>query len=74
MQSDSETPTTSQVTPEEFHILYSDFPAQAQELMDKTLAAFKDGDVKETFITDISPAFGTHIGPEAVRLAYILEN
>ncbi|HPC05126.1 MAG TPA: hypothetical protein PLI60_00260 [Anaerolineaceae bacterium] len=42
--------------------------------MDKTLAAFKDGEVKETLITDISPAFGTHIGPEAVKLAYILEN
>ena len=57
-----------------FAFMHSNFPARAQELMDRTLAAFKDGEVKETLITDISPALGTHIGPEAVGLAYILEN
>jgi DegV family protein with EDD domain len=57
-----------------FAFMHSNFPARAQELIDRTLAAFKDGEVKETIITDISPALGTHIGPEAVGLAYILEN
>lgn len=56
-----------------FAFMHSNFPARAQELMDKTISALRDCEVKETIITDISPAMGTHIGPEAVGLAYMLE-
>ena len=56
-----------------FAFMHSNFPARAQELMDRTISALRDSEVKETIITDISPAMGTHIGPEAVGLAYMLE-
>lgn len=55
-----------------FAFLHSNFPARAQELMDKTLAGLNGNSVKEILVTDISPALGTHIGPEAVGLAYML--
>ncbi len=56
-----------------FAFLHSNFPARAQDLMEKTLASMNGNLIKETLITDISPALGTHIGPEAVGLAYMLQ-
>jgi len=56
-----------------FAFLHSNIPERAQELLEKTLARFHPDRIKDVIVTDISPALGTHIGPDAVGLAYMLD-
>jgi DegV family protein with EDD domain len=56
-----------------FAFLHSNIPERAQELLEKTVAKFRPDRIKDIIVTDISPALGTHIGPDAVGLAYMLD-
>ncbi|MEN6523886.1 MAG: DegV family protein [Anaerolineaceae bacterium] len=56
-----------------FAFLHSNFPERAQELLEKTVAKFVPDRIKDIIVTDISPTLGTHIGPDAVGLAYMMD-
>ncbi len=56
-----------------FAYLHSNSPGRAQELLEKMQSRLGMEKIRETILTDISPALGTHIGPDAVGLAYMLD-
>jgi DegV family protein with EDD domain len=44
---------------------------EAQNLLEKVIKSFPEGDIVEAFIADLSPVIGNHTGPGLVGIAYM---
>lgn len=51
--------------------IHANAPVEAENLLHDTLIRFKDGVVKESLVSDVSPVIGTHAGPGTVGLTYL---
>jgi len=50
--------------------LHVEAPEAAQMLLERVMAKLKHGEIRETFVTEVSPVIGTHTGPGTVGMAY----
>lgn len=53
-------------------VIHGDSPNEAQQLMDAAIQRFQNTLVTETLISDVSPVIGSHAGPGALGLAYLI--
>lgn len=51
--------------------IHANAPMEAENLLQEALNRFKDGVVKESLVTHVSPVIGTHTGPGTVGLTYL---
>lgn len=51
--------------------IHANAPLEAENLLDDVLHRFKDGVIKESLVSDVSPVIGTHAGPGTVGLTYL---
>lgn len=51
--------------------IHANAPVEAENLLNESLMRFKDGVIKESLVSDVSPVIGTHAGPGTVGLTYL---